>query len=92
MDRSLVRAREVARQAGIRGWETLAVARQKGKRFSIRSPAGKLVSFGAWPLADGTFLDHQDEKKRTAWRARHGVRGDMNDPETPLYYAWHILW
>lgn len=46
----------------------------------------------------GTYIDHQSPQVRAAWRARHGrivnAAGRLSrlDPESPEYYAWHVLW
>ena len=80
------------------GLGELQISLAKDKRFSIRSPSGKLVNFGLWPFSGkGTFLDHKDEKLKEAWRARHskimkeGKPAYLN-PESAEFYSWKILW
>lgn len=95
MDRRLTQAQQLAKSKGIDG--ELKISNASGKRFSITTPSGKLVNFGQWPLVNGTFLDHANEKMREAWRARHskimkqGKPAYLN-PESPEYYSWNILW
>ena len=96
MDRKLSSAIKIAKEKGM-NWESLEISKVSGKRFSIRSPSGKLINFGQWPLVNGTFLDHSNEQVRTAWRARHkkilkdGKPAYLN-PESPEYYSWNLLW
>jgi hypothetical protein len=49
--------------------------------------------------ADGqTFIDHGDEKKRAAWRARHSkIMSKLGVPAyrikgSPSYWSWNLLW
>lgn len=95
--RKLQQAKERARAVGLPGAQiaTLSVSKKEGKRFSISTPSGRRVDFGS--ASGETFLDHKNEQKRKAWRARHSkiMRGDglaHRDPESPAYYAWRILW
>ena len=95
MDRKLTQAQRLAKSKGIDG--ELKISNAYGKRFSITTPSGKLVNFGQWPLVNGTFLDHGNQKMKEAWRARHskimkqGKPAYLN-PESPEYYSWNILW
>lgn len=108
--RRLAAARAVAESIPDVDAGSLEVSTRKGKRFKIRSPAGKLVHFGVWrdePAwlssverreGRGTFIDHQDPEVRAAWRARHSRITDARgrpfyqNPESPEFYSWHILW
>ena len=98
MDRKLIQAKLIAKNKNIENWETLALSKAKGKRFSIRSPSGKLINFGLFPFnGKGTFLDHQDTKIREAWRARHSKilkdgKKAYENKESPEYYSWNIIW
>ena len=50
----------------------------------------KTVHFG---LKGGrTFIDHKDEKKKSAYLARHKVNENWNDPLTAGALARFILW
>ncbi len=97
MDRKLDVAIKIAKSKGL-DYKTLSLSNVSGKRFSIRSPTGKLINFGQFPhTGKGTFIDHNDEKIRTAWRARHIKIMKQGKPayldrESPEYYSWHILW
>lgn len=92
-DRSLARAKARAKELNLPGWQTIQVSKQMNKRFSVRSPSGKLINFGQWPFErKGTFIDHGDEEIRKNWRARHFTRGNPEDPETALYWSSKVLW
>lgn len=89
----LTKARRVADSRGLDGAK-LQISTRSGKRFAYLTNNG-LIHFGAWPAS--TFLDHGDEAKRAAWRARHGkiMRGlkpAYMDENSPSYYAWRVLW
>jgi hypothetical protein len=100
MDRKLKEAKKKAKELNIPNWETLKTSRAQNKRFSIKSPSGKLINFGLWPFdtGDGTFLDHKNEKIKSAWYARHskilkiGGGRAIDDPESPAFYSARILW
>jgi hypothetical protein len=95
MDRKLKVAQKIADKKGL---GELQISLANGKRFSIRSPAGKLINFGQWPFSGkGALLDHGDEKLKEAWRARHSKimrqgKPAYLDKESPEYYSWNILW
>lgn len=98
MDRLLNKAKAIAKAKKIENWETLDISKAKDKRFSIKSPSGKLINFGLWEFkGKGTFLDHGDIKIRDAWRARHSKilkdgKKAYENKESPEYYSWNILW
>jgi hypothetical protein len=94
-NRKLKQAQQIADKKGL---GKLEISLANDKRFSIRSPAGKLINFGQWPhTGKGAFIDHGDEKIKEAWRARHskimkeGKPAYLN-PESAEYYSWNILW
>lgn len=97
MDRKLKQAKQIAKSKKF-NYESLQISLAKDKRFSIRSPTGKLVNFGLWPFSgEGTFLDHGDEKLKENWRARHSKimrkgKPAYLDPESPEYFSWNLLW
>jgi hypothetical protein len=99
MDRKLAEARAIALKKKIIDSPTqLEISKAKNKRFAIIKD-GKRVNFGVWPYTGaGTYLDHSDNKIRTAWRARHSAitlkdgRKAYLVPGTAEYYAWEILW
>ena len=93
--RKLKQAQQISNKLGL---GELQISLAKDKRFSIRSPSGKLINFGLWQYSGrGTFLDHGDEKLKEAWRKRHskimkeGKPAYLN-PESPEYYSWNLLW
>ena len=96
---SLQSARRKARIEGlIDNDNDLKESTRKGKRFMIKHN-DKWIHFGLWPFSGhGTYLDHGDDSIRKAWKARHSVNKNnngipfYNDRNSPLYYAWHILW
>lgn len=95
--RNLESAKRVAKAKGIANYDTLKISNASGKRFSIKSPSGKMINFGVWPFKTGTYLDHSDEKIRSAWQARHSKIMKEGKPaylnqESPEYYSWNILW
>jgi hypothetical protein len=98
MSRLLSEAKKVAKSKNIINWDTLEISKAKDKRFSIKSPTGKLINFGLWPFkGQGTFLDHKDDKIKENWRARHSKIMKDGKPsylnkESPEYYSWSILW
>ena len=50
----------------------------------------KKTHFGA--KGSSTFIDHNDEKKKDAYIARHKVNENWNDPTTAGALARFILW
>ena len=50
----------------------------------------KVVHFGS--KKSSTYIDHNDEKKKDAYIARHKVNENWNDPTTAGSLARYILW
>lgn len=97
-DRKLKEARQIALAKGIITIPAqLQISGVKNKRFAIIN-AGQRINFGVWPFTGaGTYLDHKNDKIRTAWRARHSkIMKDGKpaylDKTSPEYYSWNILW
>lgn len=80
---------------------------RKNKKYSVITPSGKTVHFGSSSYEqykDSTglglysHLDHNDEKRRDNYRARHKKIKLKDDSyaylnkEQPSYYSWHFLW
>jgi hypothetical protein len=67
----------------------------KNKRFYVIYKKKK-INFGL--QGGSTFIDHKDEKKRKAWRARHSkIRNKEGQlvhklKTSPDYWSWNILW
>ena len=85
----------VGREAFKRGATEFGISRVKGKRFYVIYQ-GKRINFGA--KNGSTFIDHRDEKKRKAWKARHKAIKLKNgklaylDKRQPSYWALSLLW
>ena len=63
---------------------------RKGKRFMLTNEEGKTIHFGS--DVGKTFIDHQDEKKKSAWEARHRQDKGYNDRKSGIYYSKSLLW
>lgn len=75
----------------------LGYSTRKGKRFfvDIGDPTIKSIHFGS--KGGQTFIDHKDEKKRKAWRARHSKimkdgKPAYKNKDSPEFYSWNLLW
>ena len=63
------------------------------KRYKVilkKDDKKKTIHFGY--KTGSTYVDHNDNKKKTAWIARHRVREDWTDPYTAGFWAKHLLW
>ena len=59
------------------------------KRLMAEFP-DRTVHFGS---RDGsTYIDHYDDDIRDAWIARHSVKGDFKNYESPAALARWLLW
>ena len=83
---------------------------RKYKKYAARTPSGKWVHFGNLKgtatqqykditgLGLYSHLDHNDPKRRVAYRKRHGAiklksgKLAVLDPEQPAFYSWRFLW
>ena len=50
----------------------------------------KTIHFGL--KGGSTFIDHKDEKVKTAWIARHKVRGTFGNYMTASSLSYWVLW
>ena len=50
----------------------------------------KVVHFGQ--SGSSTFIDHKDEKKKSAYLARHKANENWNDPTSAGALSRYILW
>lgn len=76
------------------GASDLGESSVKGKRLYVIYN-GKRINFGS--DVGQTYIDHGDNKKRKAWRARHSqiLRGGYpayKQKDSAAYWAWKILW
>ena len=96
MYHKLATVRRIAKELGING--TLEVSNKKNKRFQITLSNGTNIHFGQFPFnGRGAFIDHHDEKLKSAWQARHSKILIDGEPAylniySPEYYSWHLLW
>ena len=86
---------QLAEKAMALGATDFGRSKAKGKRFYVIYD-GKKINFGQ---RDGkTYIDHRDEKKRKAWRARHekiklkSGKLAYKDPKQPAFWSYRILW
>jgi hypothetical protein len=77
------------------GATSLGLSTRKNKRLFVIYN-GKAIHFGA--KNGSTYVDHHDDIKRKAWKARHskillkdGTPAYKNK-ESPEFWSWHILW
>ena len=73
----------------------LSKSRAKGKRFRV-----EMIGFG--DMKDHmhnfgsdvgkTFIDHSDEKKKSAWIARHSVNKNWDSIHSSIYFSKNLLW
>lgn len=71
----------------------------KDKKYSVYTPRGRLIHFGASSyeqykdnvLGKYSKLNHLDKNRRKQYQARHSKSNYLN-PEYPSYYSWHFLW
>ncbi len=88
--------KRIAKELGIKG--KLEVSDKTNKRFMITLDDGTVIHFGQWLYKGrGAFIDHHDNKLKSAWQARHSRVMKDNEPAylniySPEYYSWHLLW
>ena len=70
---------------------TLKTSSRKGKRYVIEMPKfGHSHHFGS--DVGKTFIDHNDEKKKKAWIARHKNDKGWDNPHSGIYHSRKLLW
>ena len=96
MYHKLATVRRIAKELDING--TLEVSNKKNKRFQITLSNGTNIHFGQFPFnGRGAFIDHHDNKIKSAWQKRHSKILIDGEPAflniySPEYYSWHLLW
>ena len=96
MYHKLATVRRIAKELGING--TIENSDRTNKRFMITLTNGKVIHFGLWPYnGRGAFIDHKDEKIKSAWQKRHSKIMKDGEPAylniySPSYYNWNLLW
>lgn len=69
----------------------LKKSKRKGKRYEIEMPRyGHSHHFGS--DVGETFIDHQDEKKKKAWIARHRLDKNFYNKHSGIYHSFKLLW
>jgi len=68
---------------------------RKGKRLKVQMinfPGIKdhIHNFGS--DIGQTFIDHKNEKKKSAWIARHSVNKNYDNIHSPIFYSRNLLW
>jgi hypothetical protein len=77
------------------GATAVGYSRRKGKKYYVEYN-DKIINFGS--SVGSTFLDHKDEQKRSAYKARHEKIKNKNGEyvyklkESPSYWSYMLLW
>ena len=62
---------------------------KKNKRFRI-TMGDHSHDFGS--DVGKTFIDHNDTKKKLAWKARHSPNKNYNSKHSAIYHSKELLW
>ena len=68
----------------------LEKSNRKGKRYMIIMSDKMTHHFGS--DVGQTFIDHQDEKKKKAWIARHRLDKNFYNKHSGIHHSWKLLW
>ncbi len=96
MYRKLSVVRRIAKELGIKG--TIENSDRTNKRFMITLDDNSVIHFGLWSYKGrGAYIDHKDDKIKSAWQARHSKIMKDGEPAylntySPEYYSWNLLW
>ena len=77
------------------GATRVGYSKRQGKKYIVEYQ-GKNIHFGS--DVGETFLDHKDEQKRDAWRARHTkIKNKAGEyvyklKNSPSYWSYMLLW
>ena len=77
------------------GASEIGFSKVKGKRLYVIYD-NKKINFGS--DVGSTFIDHNDDKKRKAWRARHskiknkGGQFAYKLKTSPSFWSYNLLW
>jgi hypothetical protein len=63
---------------------------RKNKKWTIITPNMKTIHFGQLGAED--YTQHNDEKRRRLYIARHKPREDWNNPNTAGFWSRFLLW
>ena len=67
----------------------LSDSKKKGKRYKI-DMGDHSHDFGS--DVGKTFIDHNDTKKKLAWKARHSPNKNYNSKHSAIYHSKELLW
>ena len=90
---SIDKLKRIARQKGIMKYiKEIGYSKAKDKKYYVKTIDDKKVNFGYIKMAD--FLIHKDKDRRDRFRARFNklYEKNKNNYNTPIYYAWNLLW
>ena len=88
--------KRIAKELNIKG--KIEVSDKKNKRFKITLDDNSVIHFGQWLYKGrGAFIDHHDNKLKSAWQKRHSKIMKDGEPAylniySPSYYSWNLLW
>ena len=68
----------------------LLESKKPTKKYSILTPQGKTINFGAKGYSDYTI--HHDKKRKDNYIARHELREDWSDPNSAGFWSRWLLW
>ena len=63
-------------------------SKAKNKKWAVVY-RGRTINFGDSRYED--YTQHHDIARLRAYRKRH-MHDHINDPSTPGFWAWHVLW
>lgn len=68
----------------------LSKSTRKNKKWMVEHPDGSKTHFGDDRYKD--FTQHQDEKRKELYLARHKKNEDWEDEYTAGFWSRHLLW
>lgn len=66
-------------------------SKRKGKRFVIIMPEYNHKHHFGSDVGE-TYIDHNDDKKKRDWIARHKGDKGWDSPHSGIFHARHLLW
>ena len=73
----------------------LSKSKRKGKRLKVKMldfEGMKNMTHHFGSAVGQTFIDHNDETKKSGWVARHSVNKSWDNIHSPLFYSRILLW
>ncbi len=68
----------------------ISPSKRKDKKFQAVIDNQRTIHFGSKGASDFTL--HKNEERKQRYIDRHRKHEDWSDPNTPGFYAKHILW